>query len=164
MVNKIYAHRCILMARSEPLQMMVNGPMKEGYEDSIEIQDVTYEWFFAFLQFLYTDDIPSIKESDIDVEMIIELLSLADQYMVDSLKTICEKAIERNVRVGNVWYMLNEVYKRDMVALKKKCISFVLKNFSKVIVTNEFLDLQRIILKDIFKNAARKGVIVKDVS
>ena len=100
--KKIYAHRCILMARSEPLQIMVNGPMKEGYEDSIEIQDATYDRFFAFLQFLYTDDIPALKEDDMDVEMVIELLSIADQYMVDTLKTICEKAIERNIKVDNV--------------------------------------------------------------
>lgn len=59
--------------------------------------------------------------------------------------------------------MLDEVYKRDMISLKKKCISFVLKHFDKIIVQNEFLDLQKIILKDIFKNAARKGVFVKDV-
>jgi hypothetical protein len=26
----LYAHRCILMARCEPLDRMVNGPMREG--------------------------------------------------------------------------------------------------------------------------------------
>lgn len=86
--KKIYAHRCILMARSEPLQMMVNGPMREGYEDSIVIEDVTYDCFFAFLQFLYTDEVPALRENDIDVEMVIELLSIADQYLVDQLKTM----------------------------------------------------------------------------
>jgi hypothetical protein len=161
--KKIYAHRCILMARSEPLQMMVNGPMREGYEDSIVIEDVTYDCFFAFLQFLYTDEVPALRENDIDVEMVIELLSIADQYLVDQLKTMCEKSIERNIKVRNVIFMLDEVYKRDMISLKKKCISFVLKHFDKIIVQNEFLDLQKIILKDIFKNAARKGVFVKDV-
>lgn len=59
--------------------------------------------------------------------------------------------------------MLNEAYKRDMISLKKKCISFVLKHFGEIIVQNDFLDLQKIILKDIFKNAARKGVVVKDI-
>lgn len=91
--KKIYAHRCILMARSEPLQMMVNGPMKEGYEDSIEIQDVSYNWFYSFLQYLYTDEVPVLRENDIDIKMIIELLSIADQYMVDSLKTLWEKQL-----------------------------------------------------------------------
>ncbi|CAI2364429.1 unnamed protein product [Moneuplotes crassus] len=162
--KRIHAHRCILMARSEPLQMMVNGPMRESYEESIVIEDVTYDCFNAFLQFLYTDEVPALRENDIDVEMVIELMSIADQYLVDHLKILCEKAIERNIKVKNVIFMLNEAYKRDMISLKKKCISFALKHFSEVIIQNDFLDLQKIILKDIFKNASRKGVFVKDVS
>ena len=161
--KKIYAHRWILMARSEPLQMMVNGPMKEGYEDSIEIQDVSYTWFYSFLQYLYTDEVPALRENDIDVKMVIELMSIADQYMVDALKSLWEKTIERNIKIRNVWELLNEVYLRDLIALKKKWISFVLKHFDRVIIQNEFLDLQKVILKDIFKNASRKGVYVKDV-
>ena len=38
------------------------------------------------MQFLYTDEIPALRENDIDVEMVIELLSIADQYLVDHLK------------------------------------------------------------------------------
>ena len=30
--KKLYAHRCILMARCEPLDRMVNGPMRESHE------------------------------------------------------------------------------------------------------------------------------------
>mmetsp|Transcript_9778 Transcript_9778/g.8611 ORF Transcript_9778/g.8611 Transcript_9778/m.8611 type:complete len:109 (-) Transcript_9778:53-379(-) len=108
------------MARSEPLQMMVNGPMREGYEDSIVIEDVTYDCFKAFLQFLYTDEVPALREKDIDVEMVIELMSIADQYLVNQLKILCEKTIERNIKVKNVIFMLNEAYKRDMISLKKK--------------------------------------------
>lgn len=71
--------------------------------------------------------------------------------------------IERSIKIKNVCELLTEVYARDLISLKKKCITFVLKHFDRVIVQNEFLDLQKPILKDIFKSVARKGVTVKDV-
>lgn len=35
----IYAHWCIIMCWSEPLQIMMNGPMWESFENIIEIKD-----------------------------------------------------------------------------------------------------------------------------
>ena len=43
------------MARCEPLECMVNGPMREGQDLVIKIEDTTYECFYALLEFLYTE-------------------------------------------------------------------------------------------------------------
>ena len=40
--KKLYAHRCMLMARCEPLERMVNGPMREGTDILISIEDTSY--------------------------------------------------------------------------------------------------------------------------
>ena len=52
----LYAHRCILMARCEPLDRMVNGPMREGHDNIITLSDDTsYECFYSLLEYLYTE-------------------------------------------------------------------------------------------------------------
>ena len=51
----LYGHRCILMARCAPLDCMVNGPMREGSDSVIKIEDTTYECFSAFMEYLYTE-------------------------------------------------------------------------------------------------------------
>eukprot|EP00941_MAST-03F_sp_MAST-3F-sp1_P001907 g1907.t1 len=58
----IYAHRCIIMARCEPLEIMLDGPMKESQMGKITIPDTRYEVFLAFLEFLYTDDVLALRE------------------------------------------------------------------------------------------------------
>ena len=40
--KSLFAHRCILMARCEPLERMVNGPMREAQETQIPIADTSY--------------------------------------------------------------------------------------------------------------------------
>ena len=40
----VYAHRCILMARCEPLERMLNGPMKEGNQMEIDIPEYTVRY------------------------------------------------------------------------------------------------------------------------
>ena len=51
----LYGHRCILMARCEPLDRMVNGPMREGQDPVIQIEDTTYDCFYSLLEYLYTE-------------------------------------------------------------------------------------------------------------
>ena len=81
----VYAHRCILMARCEVLDRMVNSPMREGHENTIQIPNYPYGVFVAFMEYLYTNDIMvTLQESS--PETLLHLYRIADQYLVDSLK------------------------------------------------------------------------------
>ncbi len=53
----IYAHKCLLMARCEPLDRMVNGGMRESREAKITIEDASYDCFLALLEYLYTEQV-----------------------------------------------------------------------------------------------------------
>ena len=74
----LYAHRCILMARCEPLDCMVNGPMREGSEAVIKIEDTPYECFYALLEYLYTENVEALNQFDVDMDFALSLLQLAD--------------------------------------------------------------------------------------
>jgi len=59
--KKLYAHRCILMARCEPLDRMLNGPMREASEQVIQLgEDTTYQCFYSLLEYLYTEQVEAL--------------------------------------------------------------------------------------------------------
>ena len=43
------------MARCEPLDRMLNGPMRESYDHVVTIEDTSYACFYALLEYLYTE-------------------------------------------------------------------------------------------------------------
>ena len=61
-------NRCIVGARCEPLERMLEGPMKEAWlvEGSIPLPNHRHAVFLAFLEFLYTD------------KVLLHLLSIGD--------------------------------------------------------------------------------------
>jgi hypothetical protein len=90
----LYAHRCILMARCEPLEKMLGGRMREGSQSEIAIPEYSvrdllmvrsvcclsawlilllvslftpqYDVFAALLEFLYTDEVRVLDASDVN--------------------------------------------------------------------------------------------------
>jgi hypothetical protein len=59
--------------------------------------------------------------------------------------------------------MLQIASSRGANSLKKKCLAFILSNFDKVIVQDQFLDLPRNVLKEIFRMASKRGVFIRDL-
>lgn len=54
--QEIFAHRCILMARCAPLEVMLNGPMRESHQNTIELPDHNVYFFLHFF-FSFTFDV-----------------------------------------------------------------------------------------------------------
>ena len=77
----IHAHRCIVMARCEPLRAMMQAPMRESTLCEFEIQDVKYETFRALLEFLYTDTVRQLFDDGEDKEEEDETLSNENQRL-----------------------------------------------------------------------------------
>jgi hypothetical protein len=76
--KKLFAHRCILMARCEPLDRMLNGNMREAYDLSIPIEDTSYQCFYSLLEYLYTEQVEALTNYEVEVNFALDLLSLAD--------------------------------------------------------------------------------------
>jgi hypothetical protein len=106
----LYAHSCILMSRCEPLEKMLDGRTMDSSLPEIQVPDcsvglrchrqvfwarltitalcrrVQHAAFSALLEFLYTDEVPALDHPNVDVDFLLELASLADQYLVNVLK------------------------------------------------------------------------------
>ena len=59
--------------------------------------------------------------------------------------------------------MLQISMSRGANQLKKKCMDYIMVNFNKVIVLDQFVELDKNVLKEVFRMAAKKGVYLKDV-
>jgi len=80
------AHKIVLAEHSPVFKGMFASPLRETLTGDIEINDAEPEHLEEFIKFLYTGkaNIPVFAR---------ELLRLADKYMVDKLKTACEKEL-----------------------------------------------------------------------
>ncbi|CAK4401331.1 unnamed protein product [Aphanomyces euteiches] len=102
----IYAHRCILMARCEPLEIMLDGPMRESSQNEIVLPEQSYAVFLAMLEYIYTDRVSALENGSLDVDFALDLISLADQFLMDNLKRNCEIAIQKSIDMSNFSAML----------------------------------------------------------
>lgn len=81
-----FAHSCILVARCEPLEKMLDGRMKECSRSEIAIPEYSYDAFAALMEFLYTDQVIALVSLDLTADFALELHALADQYLVTGLR------------------------------------------------------------------------------
>jgi hypothetical protein len=58
--------------------------------------------------------------------------------------------------------MLSIAVSRGANNLKKKCMNFIMSNFSKIIVQDQFLDLPKPVLKEVFRMASKRGIYIRE--
>eukprot|EP00903_Cladosiphon_okamuranus_P014621 g13558.t2 len=120
----IYGHRCIIGARCEPLERMLEGPMKEAWavEGSIPLPNHRHAVFLAFLEFLYTDKVNALGADVLDLDFWLDLMDVSDQYLVGSLKRLCEDAVLRNITVDNACELLVAAESRLASSLRESSL------------------------------------------
>ena len=98
--------------------------MKESTQSEIIVQDWSYNSYLLMMEYLYTGSILNLSQ-----RVALDLLGLADSYILDSLKFLCENTLMQNVDNDNVLSILIEANKCQSADLKKYCISFLINNF-----------------------------------
>lgn len=157
----IYAHRCIIMVRCEPLDKLLNSGLKESFQKEIVINDIQYEIFLAFLEFLYTARVRALtnNKSDTALEFALDLLVVADQYLVSDLKSLCENAVQGSINAENVAFMFKTAHERHAFSLKKRCFDFIMRNFAKVIGTHAFALMPPELIHEVLSAASKRSPV-----
>ena len=153
----IHAHRCVIMCRCDPLERMLDGPMRESQQNKIVLHDQSYDVFMSFLEYLYTDRVQALQKPHA-VEFALDLLTVADQFLVESLKMLCESTIQKSINVENVASMLSVADSRGALGLRKKCFDYILRHFGKVIGTPTFSEISKPLLQEVLFAASKRGV------
>ena len=95
----IPAHKFVLAVSSPVFFAMFFGQMAET-KDSIELPDCEYESLLELFRFLYSDEV------NLSGSNIMQVLYLANKYMVPSLAEKCTEYLRKNLTASNVFSIL----------------------------------------------------------
>merc|ERR1719506_1972107 len=132
----VYAHK-LLCLRCSYFRAMFEGQMLEASMKEIVINHVQKSVFLAVLEFLYTD------EMEIKLDMAMDLFVAADQFGVERLKKMCEKAILQSITVESAASILQAADMHSARSLRQRCLDFILRHFDSVSKTSAFEEMGR---------------------
>jgi len=124
----IYGHKVILSLLSERFRAMFSNGFMESSKREIVIHDYSHAVFSMMVEYLYTGECPNIhlaQEDSSKLELVVELMKLADQYMLDHLKQICETMLQDVVSNDSVDYLLQIADQTNAYQLSSICRHFI---------------------------------------
>lgn len=135
--HEIYAHKCILVARSEYFFSMFSSSWTESSSqlnlplDAAIVQNV--------IEYLYTDDCSKVTKTE-DLELVCNVLVVADQFLLTRLKQICECQLTRMLTLKNVAEMLQFSVYYMSEQLQQSTMQFICLNLP-ALLENKTLEL-----------------------
>ena len=116
------------------LQKLIDEQMSRNKGNEIEITEYSYETYFQFIQYLYTDSI-EVQNTD----LLLEMLSLAHNYSEEELKSFLVTIIKSLINVENVCLFYSSAINNISFDLEEYCFEFMSKNMKSIIKTKEYL-------------------------
>ena len=131
------AHRAVLAAASPFFLTLLTSDMKESNEHliKVELDETTETVMEDALKYLYTGNVTVVEER------AHNLIATANYLLLPSLKTMAGNVLKEAVSTENclVNYYFAEKYECE--ELKEKCREVINSNFSVVMETEDFLNL-----------------------
>ena len=149
----IPAHKFVLAISSPVFFAMFCGQMAET-TDSIELPDCDYESLLELFRFMYSD------EANLSGSNVMQVLYLANKYMVPSLAEKCTKYLRDNLNASNVFCILLHAQKFEDKDLEDRCWEVIEKQTEEAVTSDEFVTLERSLVEVVVK---REVLNVKEV-
>ena len=149
----IPAHKFVLAISSPVFFAMFYGQMAET-KDSIELPDCEYESLLELFRFLYSDKV------NLSGSNVMQVLYLANKYMVTSLAEECTRYLRDNLKASNVFSILPHAQKFREKDLEDRCWEVIEKQTKQAVTSQEFVTLERSLIEAVVK---REVLNVKEV-
>ena len=149
----IPAHKFVLAISSPVFFAMLCGQMAES-TDSIELPDCEYESLLELFRFMYSDEV------NLSGSNVMQVLYLAEKYIVPSLAAKCTKYLQDNLDASNVFCILPHAQKFDYKDLEDRCWEVIEKQTEEAVTSDDFLTLERSLVEAVVK---REALRVKEV-
>merc|ERR1712238_482164 len=133
-LTRIRAHKCVLTARAEYFKALFrkSSAFLESSSHTVQVEpSFSPTTIQRMLQFVYSNRVADIPEAS--TNEILELLHLADKWVLRDLKKLCEyELIRTHMDVDNVakMYCATEEYHANR--LSRACIDFIMENIREV--------------------------------
>ncbi|XP_022802890.1 BTB/POZ domain-containing protein 6-B-like [Stylophora pistillata] len=149
----IPAHKFVLAISSPVFFAMFYGQMAET-KDSIELPDCECESLLELFRFLYGDLV------NLSGNNVMQVLYLANKYMVPSLAKKCAEYLRDNLTASNVLCILPQAQKFEDKDLEDRCWKVIEIQTEEAVTSDEFVTVQRSLLESVVK---RELLNVKEV-
>ncbi|KAL9968013.1 hypothetical protein ACROYT_G026338 [Oculina patagonica] len=149
----IPAHKFVLAISSPVFFAMFYGQMAET-TDSIELPDCEYESLLELFRYMYCD------KADLSGSNVMQVLYLANKYIVPSLAVKCTEYLRDHLDASNVFCILPHVQKFEDKDLKDRCWEVIEKQTEEAVTSDEFVTLERSLVEAVVK---REALNVKEV-
>lgn len=140
----IPAHKFVLSISSPVFLAMFHGNMAET-SNVIHLPDCDYEGLLEFFRYLYSDE---VKLSGTNV---LQVLYLANKYMVPSLANKCTDYLQNSLDATNVFCVLPHAQTFEEKELAERCWQLIDKHTEDVVKSDEFVDLDKCLVETIVK-------------
>ena len=152
--NKIVpAHKFVLSISSPVFFAMFHGKMAET-SSLIHLPDCDYDDLLEFFRYLYTDDI------NLSGANVLQVLYLANKYIVPSLADKCTDFLRNNLDAPNVFCILPLAQHFGEKGLVERCWEVIDKRTEEAVKADEFVELDRCLVETVVK---RESLCVKEV-
>ena len=132
----IPAHKFVLAISSPVFFAMFYGQMAET-TDSIELPDCEYESLLEMFRFLYSEKV------ELSGSNVMQVLYLANKYMVPSLAGKCTEYLRENLKASNAFCILPHAQKFEDKDLENRCWEVIEKQTEEAVTSEEFVALER---------------------
>ena len=149
----IPAHKFVLAISSPVFYAMFYGQLAET-KDSIELPDCEYESLLEMLRYLYSDEV------NLSGSNVMQVLCLANKYMVPSLAEKCAEYLRRNLKASNVFCILPHAQKFENKDLKDRCWEVIEEQTEEALKSDEFVTIERSLVETIVE---WEGLNVKEI-
>ncbi|XP_066923787.1 BTB/POZ domain-containing protein 6-like [Clytia hemisphaerica] len=139
----IPAHKFVLGTSSPVFFAMLYGEFSKT--DIIEIEDCETEAFLELLRFIYYDEVHLTGQNVVDV------LYLANKYIVPVLSKECVNYLLDNVQTENVLSVLNAAVCFGESRLEKHCWSILSRRTTEILASDSFIDIDRQLLVSVLQ-------------
>ncbi|XP_078353077.1 BTB/POZ domain-containing protein 2-like [Oculina patagonica] len=138
----IPAHKSLLSICSPVFFAMFCGEMAETKEQ-IDLPDCEYEAMLELLRYIYTDEVC------LNGNNVMQVLYLAEKYLIPCLTDKCTEYLARNLDLSNVFFILQHAHQYENRNLLCHCWNFFDKKTEEVLKSNEFQSMDRSFLRQL---------------
>jgi Leucine-rich repeat (LRR) protein len=137
--RSIPVHKCLLAVQSLVFAAMFQNQMNENLTSECKIEDISYETFLQFLEYLYTRKLPTATDR------ITELYSTAMKYQVQKLPEILEEMILDDINRDNALDILKLGNSFDNELMKICAFNEIKKRHVDIVFAENMMNMPNLI-------------------